>query len=97
MYGSRKSAGSSVLRAFSASKACLTLTLDELAAWRHWTLLIVIACINRPKPPNLRSRRCAWPRAAKARASVDVVGKNVIDTTRCCHLPSYNKRGWRRD
>ena len=35
-------------------------------------------------PPKLRLWRCTQPSAAKATAGVAVVGKNGIDTARCC-------------
>ena len=58
---SRKSAGSSVLRAFFAR--------DEPSSKR-----VVGLGLSR-KPPKLRSWRCTQPRAATATAGVAVVGK----------------------
>ena len=57
---------SSVLRAFSASNACFA--RDEASSDR-----VGVLGLGR-KPPKLRSRRCTQPRAAKAMASVAVVG-----------------------
>ena len=67
LYGSQKSAGSSALRAFSASNACFA--RDEPASKR-----IGGVGFSR-KPPKLRSWHCTQPRAAKATAGVSVVGK----------------------
>ena len=63
MYGSRKSAGSSVLRALSASNACFTPDKPSLKP--------VGGVALGPKPPKLRcSWRCTQRRAAKATAGV---------------------------
>ena len=67
LYGSRKSIGSSVLRAFFASNACFA--RDETSSKR-----VCGVGLSR-KPPKLRSWRCIQPRAAKATAGVAVVGK----------------------
>ena len=67
MYGSRKSIGSSVLRAFFASNACFT--RDAPSSKR-----VGGVGLSR-KPPKLRSWRCTQPRAAKATAGLAVVGK----------------------
>ena len=67
LYGSRKSVGSSVPRAFPASNACFA--RDELSSKR------VGADGLSQKPPKLRSWRCTQPRAAKATAGVAVVDK----------------------
>ena len=67
--GRRKSAGSSVLRAFSASSACSA--RDEPSSKR------VGGVGFSRKPPKLRSWRCTWPRAAKAPEGVTVVGKTT--------------------
>ena len=73
MYGSRKSVGSSVLRAFFASNACFT--RDEPSSKRVGGI-----GLSR-KPPKLRSWGCTQPRAAKATAGAAVVGK-VASITR---------------
>ena len=67
LYGTRKSVGSSVLRAFFAGNACFA--RDEPSSKRVGGL-----GLSR-KPPKLRSRRCTQPRAATATAGVAVVGK----------------------
>ena len=67
MYGTRKSVGSSVLRAFFASNACFT--RDEPSSKRVGGF-----GLSR-KPSRLRSWRCTQPRAAKATAGIAVVGK----------------------
>ena len=67
MYGTRKSVGSSVLRAFFASNACFT--RDEPSSKQVGGF-----GLSR-KPSRLRSWRCTQPRAAKATAGVAVVGK----------------------
>ena len=61
VYGSRKSVGSSVFRAFSAGD-------KPSSMWGGGVGL-------RRKPPKLRSWRCTQPIAAKATAGVAVVGK----------------------
>ena len=67
-YGSRKSVGSSVLQAFFASNACLA--RDEPSSRR-----VGGVGLSR-KPQTQRSKRCAQPRAAKARAAgVAAVGE----------------------
>ena len=66
LYGSRKSVGSSVLRAFFASNACFT--RDEPSSKR-----VGGVGLSR-KPPKLRSWRCTQPRT-KDTAGVAVVGK----------------------
>ena len=67
LHGSRKSVGSSVLRAFPrtmrASRAT-NLRPSELVALDFTR-----------KPPKLRLWRCTQPRAAKATAGIAVVGK----------------------
>ena len=67
LYGKKKTAGSSALRAFSASNACFA--RNEPAFKR-----IGGVGLSR-KPPKLRSWHCTQPRAAKATAGVSVVGK----------------------
>ena len=67
LYGTRKSVGNSVLRAFFVSNACFT--LDEPSSKR-----VGGVGLSR-KPPRLRSWRCTQPRAAKATAGVAVVGE----------------------
>ena len=67
LYGSRKSFGSSVLRALFASNACFT--RDEPSSKQ-----IGGVGLSR-KPSMLRSWRCTQPRAAKATAGVAVVGE----------------------
>ena len=70
LYGSQKSVGSSVLRAFYARNACFA--RDEPSSKRVGRVGGV--GLGR-KPPKLRSWRCTRPRAAKATAGVAVVGK----------------------
>ena len=70
LYGSRKSFGSSVLRAFSASNACFA--CDEPLSKR-----IGGVGLSR-KLPRLRSWRCTQPRAAKATAGVAVTGNMTL-------------------
>ena len=67
LYGSRKSVGSSVLRAFFASNVCFA--RDELS------LKGVGGVGLSRKPPKLRSWRSTQPRGVKATAGVPVVGK----------------------
>ena len=67
VYCSRKSVGSSVLRAFFASDACFV--RDEPSSKRVGGVELS------RKPPELRSWRRTQPRAAKATAGVAVVGK----------------------
>ena len=67
LYGSRKSVGSSVLRAFFASNACFA--RDESSSKRDGSV-----GLSR-KPPKLRLCRCTQPKAAKATAGVAVIGK----------------------
>ena len=67
LHGTRKSVGSSVLRAFFASNACFT--RDEPSSKR-----VGGVGLSR-KPPKLRLWRCTRPRAAIATAGVAVVGK----------------------
>ena len=67
LYGTQKSVGSSVLRAFFASNACFT--RDKPSSER-----VGGVGLSR-KPPNLRSRRCTQPRAVKATAGVAVVSE----------------------
>ena len=67
LYGSRKSVGSSVLRAFSASNACCP--CDKLPSTHVGGVELS------QKPPKLPSWRCTQPRAAKDAAGVAVVGK----------------------
>ena len=67
LYGTRTSAGSSVLRAFFASNACFT--HDEPSSKRVGGVGL------RQKPPRLSSWRCTQRRAVKATAGVAVVGK----------------------
>ena len=67
LYGSRKSVGSSVLRAIFASNA--RFARDKPSSKR-----VGGVGLSR-KPPKLRSWRCTQPRAAKATAGVAVVVK----------------------
>ena len=67
LYSSRKSVGSSVLRAFFASNACFA--RDGPSSKR------VVGVELSRKPPKLRSRRYIQPRAAIATAGEAVVGK----------------------
>ena len=71
LYGTRKSVGSSVLRAFFPSNACFA--RDESSSKR-----VGGVGLSR-KPPKLRSWRCTQPRAAEATAGVAVVG-NMAST-----------------
>ena len=66
MYGSQKSVGRAVLRAFSASKACFA--RDEPSSKR-----IGAVGLSR-KSPKLRAWRCTRPRDVKAAAGAAVVG-----------------------
>ena len=72
LYGSRKSVGSSVLRAFFVNNACFA--RNEPSSKRVGGVGLS------GKPPKLRSWRCTQPRAAKARAGVAVVGKTASIT-----------------
>ena len=67
LYGSSKSVGSSVLRAFSASNACFA--REEPSSKRVGGVGLS------QKPPKLRSWRCTQPEASKSTAGVAVVGK----------------------
>ena len=81
LCGSRKSVGSSVLRAFFASNACFA--RDEPSSRR-----VGGVGLSR-KPPKLRLWRCTQPRAAKATAVVAVVGKMASmtrATAACCRV-----------
>ena len=71
-YGSQKSVGSSVFRAFFASNACFT--RDEPSSKRVGGVRLS------RKPPKLRSLRCAQTRAANATAGVAVIGKKALIT-----------------
>ena len=72
LYGSRKSVGSSVVRAFFARTACFA--RDEPSSKR-----VGGVGLSR-KPPKLRSWRCTQPRAAKGTAGVAVNGKTASIT-----------------
>ena len=77
LYGSRKSVGSSVLRAFFASNACFA--RDEPSPKRVGGI-----GLSR-KPPKLRSWRGTQPRAATATYSRrSRCWQNAIDNARCC-------------
>ena len=67
LYGTRKSVGTSVLRAFLASNACFT--RDQPSSERVGGVGLI------RKPPMHSSGRCTQPRAAKSVAGVAVVGK----------------------
>ena len=70
LYGSRKSVGSSVLRAFFARNACF-------AHNEHSSKRVGGVWLSR-KPPKLRSWLCNQPRTTKATAGVAVVGKMTL-------------------
>ena len=80
LYISRKSVGSSALRAFFASNPCFT--LDGPLSKR-----VSVVGLSW-KPPKLRSWHCTQPRAAKATADVAVVGK-MASITRATAIVWY--------
>ena len=73
LYGGRKSVGSSVLRAFTASNVCFV--RDESSSKRVNGVEWVGGVGLSRKSRKLRFWRCTQPRAAKATAGLAVVRK----------------------